>query len=488
MKFWVKTGSLSLTIFALFFGFAFAQEHNLEQEIFAIENGLIPNIIEQGEEPEHHSIGERMEFHRVPGVSIAVVRDGKLRWAKGYGLANTGTGDSVTTTTLFQAGSISKPIAALAALKLAEEGRVDLDTDVNQYLKSWKVKENQYTEEQKVTLRLLLTHSAGMTVHGFPGYAQGDKFPEINKVLKGKGNTPEIEVDTVPGSLWRYSGGGYTVMEKVVEDVTGMPLERYLEEELLVPMGMINSTYAQPLTEELFHTASAAYDYRGELYEGLWHNYPEQAAAGLWTTPSDLAMYCMEIQQILDGKEDGILQPETVKEMVSKHNGGWGLGPSLRWEGDSLRFGHGGKNAGFTANMTAFAYRGDAVIIMTPADNGGALIAEIEHSISDFYDMGYSKPREVETVALTEKQLETFVGKYLYVDEVPGFGEYWVEVSIEGDLLKISNPQMGDSTVMTPTGESSFIDFVRGDLATFQVEEDRTGLLWNNRNQFYRVD
>ena len=488
MKFWCKTGPLSLILFAFFACICFAQDPSLEEEIRAIESGLIPNIIVKGEEPEYYSILERMEFHRVPGVSIAVVHEGKLRWAKGYGVANTETGDSVTSSTIFQAGSISKPVAALAALKLAEEGRVDLDTDVNEYLKSWRVKENGFTEEQKVTLRLLLTHSAGMTVHGFPGYTQKDKFPSINKVLKGKGNTPRIEVDTIPGSLWRYSGGGYTVMEKVVEDVTGLPLEQYLEREILGPMGMTRSTYTQPLPEELFHTASAAYDREGKVYEGLWHNYPEQAAAGLWTTPSDLAIYCIEIQQILAGKPDGILKQETVEGMISKHTGDWGLGPSLRWEGDSLRFGHGGKNAGFTASMTAFAYTGDAVIIMTPADNGGPLISEIQHTLSDYYDLGYSEPRVVETMELSNSELQEFVGTYRYVEEVPGIGEYLIEVSIEGEFLKVTDPNSGESSIMTPIGETSFIDLTRGDRVAFQKEEDRMGLLWNNWNQFYRID
>ncbi|MBN1821194.1 MAG: beta-lactamase family protein, partial [Prolixibacteraceae bacterium] len=296
----------------------------------------------------------RMEHYKVPGMSIAVVKDGKIVWTEGFGIANTETGSKVDTNTLFQAGSISKPLAALAALKLVEEGKVNLDEDVNTYLKTWKLPDNKYTSEQKVTLRLLLTHSAGITVHGFPGYRQDEKFPTINEVLDGKGNTDKIRVNKIPGTEWRYSGGGYTIMEKLVEDVSGMPLEEYMAKFILKPMGMNNSTYEQPLPQDLYSQASAAYDQKGELIKGWWHNYPEQAAAGLWTTPTDLAKYCIEIQEILAGKKKGVLKKEMVEDMLTKHLNNWGLGVSLTGDGESLIFQHGGKNAGFTNSFKAY--------------------------------------------------------------------------------------------------------------------------------------
>ena len=176
--------------------------------INTIENSLLKAIQVKGQEPELMNIYDRMEFHKVPGVSIAIVKDGKLAWAKGYGIANTNTGKEVDVNTMFQAGSISKPLAALAALKLVEEGKINLDEDVNSYLKDWKVEENRFTETEKISIRGLLTHTAGMTVHGFPGYQQTDTFPTIVEVLNGEGNTATIFPDTIPGSIWRYSGGG----------------------------------------------------------------------------------------------------------------------------------------------------------------------------------------------------------------------------------------------------------------------------------------
>lgn len=328
---------------------------------------------------------QRMKEYEVPGVSIAVVANGKLDWAKGYGIANSDTGYKVDGKTLFQAGSISKPIAALAALQLVSEGKVELNSNINKYLKNWKIEENEFTETEKVTLERLLTHTAGATVHGFPGYRQKDLFPTIETVLNGNGNTDQVKVDEIPGSSWRYSGGGYTVMEKMVEDVSGLPFEEYMKKHVLSPMGMKNSTYAQPLPEVWHSRASAAYNNKGKIVAGYWHNYPEQAAAGLWTTPTDLAKYCIEIQEILSGKKDGVLSKEMIELMLLKHQNNWGLGLSLEGDGDTLTFGHGGKNKGFTNNLVAFAHKGRAVVIMTNGDNGGKLIGEVQKSIYEHY-------------------------------------------------------------------------------------------------------
>jgi CubicO group peptidase (beta-lactamase class C family) len=327
------------------------------------------------------TLSDRMAHYDVPGVSISVVVNGEIKWARGYGISNTISGKKVQATTLFQAGSISKPLAALSALKLMQEGKIDIDEDVNTYLTDWKFPENTLTEDVKVTLRRLLTHTAGVTVHGFPGYKQTDAFPSIQAVLDGEGNTPAIYADTIPGTIWRYSGGGYTVVEKLVEDISGLPFEEYMTQNIFKPIGMENSTFQQPLPPDLHSEASAAYDAKGRIIEGLWHNYPEQAAAGLWTTPMDLAKYCIEIQEILLGKSSGVLSKETVEMMLIKHKNNWGLGPSLEKEGNSLVFRHGGKNAGFTNTMISFAYQRKAVIVMTNGDNGRQLIDEIINSI-----------------------------------------------------------------------------------------------------------
>lgn len=458
-----------------------------KSDIATIENGLLPPILAKGEDVKTYNILDRMDHYKVPGVSIAIVKDGELILAKGYGIANTSLESKVDTTTLFQAGSISKPLAALSALKLVESESIGLDEDVNLYLKDWKVPENNFTNQEKVTLRRLLTHTAGMTVHGFPGYQQQDSFPTITQVLDGDGNTPKIMVDTTPGSIWRYSGGGYTVMEKLVEDITGVPLEEYMS-KILQQIGMHHSTYAQPLPIELHTTASAAYDNTGKIIDGLWHNYPEQAAAGLWTTPSDLARYCIAVQDILAGEKDGILSRATIEKMLTKHQNDWGLGPSLRWEKDSLIFGHGGKNAGFTNELIAFANRGDAVIIMTNADNGGKLIGEVLRSVSKHFGWGISNPRIVELKNVDEKTLENLTGKYLLDFEVPDMGDYIINVEIKDEKLFVLDPNNGDTNVLHPLTDERFIDIETGDEVEFKVQENAFEILWNNRFRFIKIE
>ena len=479
---------ISIIVFLLFISFKNEKQVESSRDLMAIENGLLPAIQVKGEPVKTFNIQERMELHKVPGLSMALVESGKIKWANGYGIANAETGLKVDEHTIFQAGSISKPVAALAALKLAEEGKLDLDQDVNVYLKDWQISDNEFTGEEKVTLRRLLTHTAGMTVHGFPGYMQSDSFPGIIQVLNGEGNTAEIVVNTIPGSNWRYSGGGYTVMEKVVEDVSGLPLEVYMNENILQVIGMDHSSYEQPLGEDFHANASAAYDYQGEIIEGFWHNYPEQAAAGLWTTPGDLAKYCMEIQEILKGKENSVLSRESVEEMLTKHKNDWGLGPSLKWAEDSLIFQHGGKNAGFTNNMIAFANRGEALIVMTNADNGNKLIGEIMNAVSGYYGWGISGPKFVECIHLSGEQLDKFAGKYKLDFQVPDIGDYIVDVSVKNGKLYMDDPNNDQHNMLTPLEEMKFLDLEKGDEILFEEENKSFSLLWNHRFRFHKIE
>lgn len=451
-----------------------------------IENDITKLILVKGQPVEKFTIKERMDFHKVPGVSIAVVRDGKIDWTQGYGYANTDTGTTVNENTLFQAGSISKPVAALAALKLAQEGQLDLDENVNTYLKDWSIEDNELTKTNKVTVRRLLTHTAGTTVHGFPGYMTNEEMPSDINVLDGKGNTPKVYVDVEPESMWRYSGGGYTIMEKVVEDISGESFQDYMKNHILSNIGMSNSTYNQPLESELHANASAAYDTEGKIIEGLWHNYPEQAAAGLWTTPTDLAKYCIEIQNIRNGKSDGVLSKKTVDMMLTKHKNDWGLGPSLRWEADSLVFSHGGKNAGFTNNMVAFAERGNAVIVMTNGDNGGRLMSEIIMTISQHYGWNLGKPREIETQQMSKDELSKYTGRYQLDFQVPGIGDYIIAVKVKDNGLLIEDPHDSDSVII-PISNTTFMDIENGDTAVFDLSEGNEGFRWNNQYQLNKL-
>lgn len=463
------------------------KEKNTQEnpKIALVEQNLLPDRILENDTIVAYSLESAMKESKVPGVSIAVVHNGKLDWAKGYGFANTNTGTKVDTTTMFQAASISKPIAALAILKLLEEGKVHLDSNVNNYLTSWKVADTKFTTTEKVTLRRLLTHSAGTTVHGFPGYKPTDTFPSTQEVLEGKGNSAAVVVDTIPGGKMKYSGGGYTIVQKVIEDLTKGSFEAYMDTEILQPLGMLHSTFSQPLPSSYHKSASAAYDNTGSLIEGVWHHYPEKAAAGLWTTPSDLARYIIAMQEIKAGKKDGLLLPATVSEMLTLGKFEHGLGPALTEEEGKNLFVHGGKNAGFTNVFVAYVNEGKGLVVMTNADNGGALLGAVEKAISKVYDWGLSEPKVISPILLSANYLQQFTGTYTYVEQVPSVGgDYVANVRVENDQLVIYDVPEKKDYHFVATDSLDFLDIENGDRVSFKIKDNIPILWWNNSFQF----
>ena len=328
-----------------------------------------------------------MQKRRIPGLSLAILDGGKIVKATGYGVTEKGGANPVTTATLFQAGSISKPVSAIGALRLAEQGKLAFDEDVNVKLVSWKVPDNDFTKRKKVALRGLLSHTAGLTVHGFPGYATDQAMPTLVQILNGEkpANTPAIRVDVEPGSIWRYSGGGYTVMQQLFVDVTKTPFPQFMHEIVLEPLGMNESTFAQPLpADKAKLTASGQLSDRSPV-KGRWHIYPEMAAAGLWTTPSDLVRFAAGIQRALAGEGGTVMTPAMAEQMVTSVKDNYGLGVSVRGSGTALRFGHGGRDEGFDALLFACARTGQAAAIMINANNNTAMVSRIMDAIAREY-------------------------------------------------------------------------------------------------------
>jgi len=437
-----------------------------------IENSLLPTVIIEGDSLETYNIHERMEYYKVPCVSIAFINDGEIKWARGYGYLTADSTLQVNENTLFQAASISKPVAAMAALRLVEEGKLGLDDDVNKYLKDWQIEENKYTTNEKITLRRILSHSAGLTVHGFAGYAASDTVPDIIQVLNGEtpANSGRIYPDTIPGSLYRYSGGGYTVMQKMLADITGMAFPDLMKEYVLSEIGMINSTYQQPLPAILEENAAAAYNDDGKMIEGRWHTYPEMAAAGLWTTPSDLLRYALEVQNSLKGESNKIISEVMTEEMLTAQIDSHGLGPAVGGIGDSIRFSHGGSNAGYRCQLMAFGQMGPGIAVMTNSDNGGSLITEIMRSFSYVYDWGIYNSIKKKIIDPDEIDLAEFEGNYVlnWQDE-----DMVVEISAINDHLEGTQQWSGFSIKMYP--ESEVLFFNKDDGSSFEFKKDMSG-------------
>lgn len=377
-------------------------------------DGLRPGVEVTNRAPVRWRLADRMAHHRVPGVSIAVIENGRVAWARGAGVTQAGGSDSVTPATLFQAASISKPVAQTAMLRLVERGTLDLDTDVNAYLTSWKVPENAHTAAEKVTLRRLASHNAGLTVHGFPGYAHGAPVPTVVQVLDGAppANTRPVRVDTAPGAIARYSGGGTTVMQQLLVDVTGTPFPALMRELVLRPAGMTRSTYEQPLPAHRAGEAARAHRGDGTPIPGGWHTYPEMAAAGLWTTPTDLAAWALAIADARAGRSAALFSAATATQMLTEQRGGYGIGPAVSGSGRTFGFGHGGANAGFHSQLVYYPELGVGAAVMTNGDGGPFLIRELLAALAAEYGWPEHRPAPVAAVALDAAAMAGMVGTY----------------------------------------------------------------------------
>ncbi len=383
------------------------------ERIERVETRLGPPLFAAGQSTEW-TLAERMVHHRVPGVSIAVINEGKIEWARGYGVMEAGGSTPVTPDTMFQAASISKPVTAIAVLRLVEAGELQLDQDVNLALKSWEVPGDPALANESVTIRRILSHTAGLTVHGFSGYAEGEPVPSLLQILNGEepANSGAIRVDTVPGTQERYSGGGYVVATQLLRDVTEQSFADLLQTSVFDPLEMTRSTFEQPLPAVFAPTAARAHRGDGTAIAGNWHTYPELAPDGLWTTPSDLARFAIELQQSLQGQSNKVLTADMTRQMLTNQLGSMGLGIIVHGEGAAQRFGHDGANAGFRCNMVAYANSGRGAVIMTNSDNGSQLIHEIQRSIAAEYDWPDFQPRKVTAVDVDAQVLAGYVGRY----------------------------------------------------------------------------
>lgn len=442
----------------------------VEARIEAVERGVMPALQVEGRRDRLFTLEERMAFHGVPGVSIAVVNDGRVEWARGYGVAEVDTDRPVTAGTLFQAASMSKPVAALAALALAEQGQFSLDDDVNTLLSGWSVPENDFTRRSPVTVRRLLNHTAGTTVHGFGGYAAGRPVPSTEQVLLGEGpaNSRPVVVDLEPGTRWRYSGGGTTVVQHLVATLTGTPFPELMRERVLEPLGMTESSYQQPLPADRAASAATGHRSNGQPVAGSYHTYPEMAAAGMWTTATDLARYIVAVQQSLAGTWNPVLSSEMTQEMLVPGLNDWGLGPSMEGQGEHLRFGHGGANAGFRGMLVGYVEGGRGAVVLTNSDAGQALAREIALGIARVYDWPDYGPRRIRPVELDAASMADFAGEYV----VEGRAGTSVVVALDDGVLQLRAGTQPPAELV-PTGADAFVELERG--RRVRLERDEQG-------------
>ncbi|MYN08669.1 serine hydrolase domain-containing protein [Pseudoduganella aquatica] len=436
---------------------AYAADAGLEQRIASIEQGLLPAITLEGAAPAKRKLADEMARLGVPGVSIAVIHGGEVEWAKAYGAVTPG-GAPVTTSTLFQAASISKPVAAMGALKLVEEGKLELDRDVNSYTTLWKLPKD--ADNSAVTLRQLLSHTAGTTVHGFPGYAAGAPVPTLVQILNGAkpANTGGVHVNARPGSRWRYSGGGYQVAQYVMVERSKTPFTELMQEKVLKPLGMADSTFAQPLPPQLLARAALPHQRSGKPVAGGPHTYPEQAAAGLWTTPSDLAKFAIETRRAAAGQSNAVLSQAMTHLMLTPVMQDYGLGLGISGDGQSQSFGHGGSNEGYRARMAAYTERGDGIVVMTNGDGGSELADELVRAVAAEYGWPTMGSKVRRNVPLKEEALASLPGKYV----IPGAGDFTIRRT--GGGLVVELQEGASETLLAAPSGSYFVQSSEAEL------------------------
>jgi CubicO group peptidase (beta-lactamase class C family) len=368
------------------FSLLFAAQISVSDAMARIEAAQTPN--RQGLDP--FTLQEVMDEYHVPGLSIAVIRDFEIHWAKGYGVADVSTGAAVENDTLFQAASISKPVAAMAVLKAVQEGKFSLDDDINGILKSWKLPVEGFTAGGTVTPRALLSHTSGTgDGFGFPGYHPSSPLPSTVQILDGvsPSNVGSVRMERPPFTGMKYSGGGVTIMELALVDAVGKPFPRILEEWVLGPVGMKDSAYEQPLGPARDRKAARAHDGDGKAMDAKWHVYPELEAAGLWTTSVDLARLAIEVQKSLRGESNRVLTRASAREMMEPVGvGDFAVGFQISKLGEGWYFGHGGANWGFRCDLVAHKIKGYGVAIMTNGDNGSVVLRELKDRIARAYD------------------------------------------------------------------------------------------------------
>lgn len=380
------------------------------------------------------TLEELMQHFGVPGISVAVIRDFEIHWAKGYGIADVETGAAVNTETLFQAGSISKPVAAMGTLRAVQDGLFELDDDINDILTSWTLDGGEFTRNQPVTPRTLTSHTSGLgDGFGYPGYDPSETIPTLVQTLNGHelSNVGPVFMERPPMTAMEYSGGGVSVMQQALTDARRRPFPELMHDHVLGPIGMKNSTYIQPLTAELDKNAARAHDSGGNSMGSKWHIYPAMAAAGLWSTASDLAKFAIEVQKSAMGNSNTVLSREKTLEMLTPVGvGSFAVGFSISKRGEGWYFSHNGADWGFQADLVAHKAKGYGFALMTNSDNGGSLIRELARRIEIAYQWdsianrtprGYAVAPADGGVNVDENVLQKYVGTFEFKDLVLAF-------------------------------------------------------------------
>jgi CubicO group peptidase (beta-lactamase class C family) len=458
--------------------------NEVETRIKRVENGLLVPVIIKGALPVRLKLQDRMRHYNTAGITIAVINNGKLEWARGYGVKEFGANEKVTSETLFAAGSISKPVAAMAALNLVDKGKLALDEDVNEKLTSWKVPENEFTKESKVTLRRILNHTSGLPLGGGSGktYRYGEPFPTIVQALNGlpPADNQPVEVQFVPNCRWSYSSAGYAVAQLLMTDVTRKSFPELMKEIVFDALGMNTSTFENPVPPAIWGKAATGHrSVSGIPIENKYPSTINMAGGGLWSTPTDLARFVLELQNAKTGKSKNILAPETANLMLNPFRAGWSLGLEINTEGRTPFFSHSGGMPGFTSLMIAYNWEGKGAIVMVNQDtyNGMQILNEVMLGIAREYNWKDYNPIERSVVKVDPATFNRYKGFY-EIDQ-----GYPITIITKNDRLYLIWA-LGNVYEMFPVGENKFF-IVREGAPTYEFIRNDQGEVTAVKREWY---
>jgi CubicO group peptidase (beta-lactamase class C family) len=422
-------------------------------------------------EPENFgSITEKMAEDKLPALSLAVIHNGKIAWADRYHNVNFPEEQHLDCASLFQAASLSKPVTFLAALRMQAAGDIDLDENIENYLEDFQLPPGKQTAANPVTLRNIFSHTSGISAGGYQGYARDLALPSDLAIVRGEEgvNTPAIEVVSAPGELLAYSGGAYTLAELALQDRYGESFANIMEQWILAPAGMHNSTFTQPLPDSTAHRVAKGYTPSGAVVAGGWRNYPEQAAAGLWSNAVDMAQFLIEIYQAYQG-ESSIFSPSDIQSILSQERDGHVYGFVVNRAGDDIAITHYGGNAGYRTGMTISLTSGNGLVYLINSDNGGALGNELLLSAAQVYGWKHFEQTKVQRKPVSADILQGLTGTYRWNDQV----DLSITFDEANQQLSLHFPN-GDAYPLTAIAGDA-IDFIHANTGvevSFSMQDD----------------
>ncbi|MBC7914410.1 MAG: beta-lactamase family protein [Pyrinomonadaceae bacterium] len=471
-----KSLIIILSALCLQFPSVFAQKYTPEvrRRIEQVETNLAGSV--QIEGVPNWTLEERMNFYNVNGVSIAVIKDYKIDWAKGYGWADIESKRKVTTKTIFQAGEISQSLNAVGILSLAQEGKINLSADINNYLKSWKFPYNDSTSNgRKISTINLLSHSSSIMPTYFSGYSNRLPIPTLDQILRSEKPAANTKFEAVgpPTKLMTYSSGGVLISQKIIEDISGLSYEDYMQKNILKPLGMYNSTFDQSLITFKEKDIATGYYDDGKEVRGKYRIYPQQAIMGLWTTPIDLCKFLIETQLAYIGESSKVLTMESVKTQLQSYASNAALGTFIQQTGDSRYIDMWGHPEGFNSMYYAFMENGDGLVVMTNTKMFHSFLREVTNSVAQVYNWrGYYNPMVRQVEQVSNEILKKYIGKYSanyeYFTVMKKENKYWIKIYNEFHEIHFSSEN--EFFVIEPETEGRFYKNEKGEIAGLEIK------------------